>query len=140
LKRGDVLISSIGFGSIGKIQVFDKEGMFGTVSEVTVVRQNEFNPYYLAAFLPSQFGQMQIERYITGATGQLHLKPTDVERFYVPRLPNKQQLFFERINKEAKIAKAKALDLLEAAKRAVEIAIEDGERAALVYLAQTEAV
>jgi hypothetical protein len=31
LERGDVLISSIGFGSIGKVQVFDNAGTFGTV-------------------------------------------------------------------------------------------------------------
>ena len=36
----------------------------------------------------------------------------------------------------AKAAKARAASLLEAAKRAVEIAIEDGEPAAMVYLDQ----
>ena len=44
LKKGDVLISSIGFGSIGKIQVFDKELSYGTVSEVTVVSQRKLGP------------------------------------------------------------------------------------------------
>ena len=46
LRKEDVLISSIGFGSIGKVQVFDKEGRYGTVSEVTVVRQGKLNPFY----------------------------------------------------------------------------------------------
>ena len=53
LEKGDVLISSIGFGSIGKVQVFDKPGTYGTVSEVTVVRQSKLNPHYLAFFLRS---------------------------------------------------------------------------------------
>lgn len=138
LKRGDVLISSIGFGSIGKVQVFDKGGRYGTVSEVTVVRQDVFNPYYLTAFLRSQFGQMQIERYITGATGQLHLKPSDVERFYVPRLPCEKQVVFEEVYKAGRDAKARAIAQLDAAKRAVEIAIEEGEPAAIAYLGQAE--
>ncbi len=64
LERGDVLISSIGFGSIGKVQVFDKLGIFGTVSEVTVVRQAELDPYFLAAILQSRPGKVQIERWI----------------------------------------------------------------------------
>lgn len=65
LHLGDVLISSIGFGSIGKVQVFDKTGIYGTVSEVTVVRQRQINPYYLAFFLRSSIGQMQLEQHIT---------------------------------------------------------------------------
>lgn len=138
LKRGDVLISSIGFGSIGKVQVFDKAGAYGTVSEVTVVRQSHFNPYFLTAFFRSQLGQMQIERYITGATGQLHLKPRDVERFYVPDLPPTKQMEFEEIYRAAGAAKARGKALLEAAKRAVEIAIEDGEPAAMAYLDQAD--
>ncbi|VEP13980.1 Restriction endonuclease S subunit [Hyella patelloides LEGE 07179] len=36
LKKYDVCISSIGFGSIGKVQLFDRDDKFATVSEVTV--------------------------------------------------------------------------------------------------------
>ncbi|MCB1874813.1 MAG: restriction endonuclease subunit S [Chromatiales bacterium] len=134
LKKGDVLISSIGFGSIGKVQVFDKEGRFGTVSEVTVVRQSKYNPYYLAAFFRSMPGQMQIERYITGATGQLHLYPRDVSKFWVPVLPKYQQNAFEVLAKQSDVKRNNASHLLDAAKRAVEIAIERNESAALNYL------
>lgn len=134
LEKGDVLISSIGFGSIGKVQVFDKEGRYGTVSEVTVIRQRQINPYYLAAFLRSKAGQMQIERHITGATGQLHLYPRDVATFWIPLLSADDQAEFERYAKQARAAKQRAAQLLDAAKRAVEIAIEDSEAAALAYL------
>lgn len=136
LERGDVLISSIGFGSIGKVQVFDKPGRYGTVSEVTVIRQKKLNPYYLAAFFRSHLGQMQIERYITGATGQLHLYSKSVAKFWVPLIPERAQLEFERQAKSAADARTHAADLLEAAKRAVEIAIEQSEAAALAYLAK----
>lgn len=134
LKHGDVLISSIGFGSIGKVQVFDKPGRYGTVGEVTVIRQETVNPYFLAAFFRSHHGQMQIEQAITGATGQLHLYPKDVAKFWIPRLPDKQQADFESHAKTATISKQRATQLLDVAKRAVEIAIEDSEAAALAYL------
>ncbi len=138
LKKGDVLISSIGFGSIGKVQVFDKEGSYGTVSEVTVVRQRKLNPFYLAAYLRSEVGQLQINRYITGATGQLHLSPRDVEKFFVPILPTDKQVEFERIYNSARQLKVSSGQLLDAAKRAVEIATENGENAAMVFLDQVE--
>lgn len=87
LRYNDILISSIGQGSIGKVQLFRHEGDFGTVSEVTVVRvTSDDKPAFVAAFLASKFGQAQIERYITGATGQLHLYPGDVDKILIPRL------------------------------------------------------
>ncbi len=134
LQRGDVLISSIGFGSIGKVQVFDKPGRYGTVSEVTVLRQKELNPYYVAAFLRSRFGQMMIERYITGATGQLHLYAKDVAKIFVPVLPSDKQAVFEQQAKAALAAKLEAQALLARAQRAVEVAIEQGEPAAMKLL------
>ena len=73
----------------------DLRGRYGTVSEVTVVRQKRFNPHYITAFLRSVAGQMQIERFITGATGQLHLYGRDVSKFWVPVVPSGVQLEFE---------------------------------------------
>lgn len=86
LQSGDILISSIGQGSIGKIQLFRHGGVFATVSEVTVVRApDELGPV-VAAFLSSKYGQVQIARYVTGATGQLHLYPSDVDRIVLPEI------------------------------------------------------
>ena len=79
LKPGDVLISSIGEGSIGKVQVFQDATQSATVSEVSVIRSSSYNPYALAAFLRSKYGYLQLERRITGSTGQLHLYPKDIE-------------------------------------------------------------
>ena len=134
LSPGDVLISSIGFGSIGKVQVFDKPGRYGTVSEVTVVRQTEVNSYFLTIFLRSPLGQMQIAQYITGATGQLHLYPRDVKKIIVPLIPSDVQLECEKLVLAGYAARARAKSLLETAKRAVEIAIEQDEAAGLALL------
>jgi type I restriction enzyme M protein len=134
LERGDVLISSIGFGSIGKVQVFDKPGTYGTVSEVTVIRQQKLDPYFLAAFLRSKPGQVQIERWITGATGQLHLYPRDVKRIMVPLGDTGLQQSMRQAAEDARRTRRKAAELLEAAKHAVEIAIEQNEAAALRFL------
>jgi len=134
LARGDVLISSIGFGSIGKVQVFDRPEPHATVSEVTIIRQSALNPYFLAMFLQSIGGQLQIERYITGATGQLHLYPRNVSQFLVPTADADFQKQCEEAHVQAAEARDESKALLEKAKRAVEIAIEHGEEAAGQYL------
>lgn len=134
LERGDVLISSIGFGSIGKVQVFDKAGTFGTVSEVTVIRQQRLDPYFVAAFLRSKPGQAQIERWITGATGQLHLYSRDVRRIMIPLVDKGLQRSMRSAAEEVRRSRHKATELFQAAKRAIEIAIEQDEDAALQYL------
>ncbi len=134
LKRGDVLISSIGFGSIGKVQVFDKPEPHGTVGEVTVLRQNVLNPYFVAAFLRSPIGQLMIERYITGATGQQHLYAKDVAKIFIPVLDEKTQVEFQRAAQAARAARREAKELLARAQHAVELAIEQDEKTALVSL------
>lgn len=134
LKRGDVLISSIGFGSIGKVQVFDKAGAFATVSEVTVIRQKRVNPYYLHFYLRSPAGQTQINRYITGATGQLHLYPKDVGNILVPIVSPELENDLQSMFMEARKLKKQSRALLDTAKRGVEIAIEQDEATALTWM------
>jgi hypothetical protein len=87
LKAGDVLISSIGMGSIGKISlVIDPTG-FCTVSEVTILRDSTVPPEYLWAYLSTKEGQSQIEREVTGATGQQHLLKSKVQGILIPPPP-----------------------------------------------------
>lgn len=89
LQTGDVLISSIGMGSIGKVSlVMDAMGMI-TVSEVTVLRNSSIAPEFLFTYLRSEPGQRQINREITGATGQQHLLKDKVARIVIPPPPEK---------------------------------------------------
>jgi len=120
LQPGDVLISSIGFGSIGKVQVFNSPARHTTVNEVTVVRQRALNPYYLRTFLASPLGQIQIGSWVTGATGQLHLNPKDVMKIVVPMVAPTVQAQFETLYVEAQRLKLEAVELLAAAQRRVE--------------------
>ena len=102
LLKNDILISSIGRGSIGKVNIFTGgDNRFGTVSEVTVIRKTKVNPFYLWAFLRSKFGQFQIRREITGSTGQLHLNTGNVENILVPVINNKLIKVFENLYKKA---------------------------------------
>ncbi len=77
---------------------------------------------------------MQLDRFITGATGQLHFYARDVARVFVPVIPEKQQLQFQNLFEPAHAARVRARELLDRSKRAVEIAIEQDEKAARDFL------
>ena len=122
LKKGDILISSIGMGSIGKISLVINPANLITVSEVTILRDAKISPEYLFAYLASSIGQSQIEREITGATGQQHLLKSKVGRILVPSVPNRLEATLQDMlghahwKKEAgRIAHAEAEALLESA-------------------------
>jgi len=122
LQKGDVLISSIGMGSIGKISlVVDPTNMI-TVSEVTVLRNAQVPPEFLFAYLASPTGQSQIEREITGATGQQHLLKSKAARILIPGVPDGiekplQAAVSEAYNRQeaARLAYTEAEALLESA-------------------------
>ncbi len=118
-----MLISSIGFGSIGKVQAFDKSYKCATVSEVTIIRDHPFQSYYLQVLLQSLVGQLQFDRYTSGATGQLHLYPQDVEKMLLPAIDFEIQEQVADLVSKSKDAKKEAKNLLEEAKRMVEEAV-----------------
>jgi type I restriction enzyme M protein len=124
LQRGDILISSIGWGSIGKVATFVHPERMVTVSEVSVIRQTELEPFALQIFLQSPLGQLQLERRITGSTGQLHLYPRDIATVVVPRLVPSIQRKIADLVIQSWEARQKARQLLEEAKHKVEAIIE----------------
>ncbi len=101
LKTGDVLISSIGMGSIGKVGIVLEQANFVTVSEVSVLRNSSVSPELLFAYLSTPKGQAQIERQITGATGQQHLLKSKVEKIIIPKVGSSIQ---ESVKKRVTLA------------------------------------
>ncbi|KKM17493.1 hypothetical protein LCGC14_1675210 [marine sediment metagenome] len=122
LRRGDILISSIGMGSIGKISLVVDATDLITVSEVTILRDATIPPELLFTYLASSTGQSQIEREITGATGQQHLLKSKVGRILIPAalndigsaLRNMVQETYER-QEAGRVAYTAAESLLESA-------------------------
>jgi len=90
LKKGDVLVSAIGLGSIGKVSlVVDPIGLV-TVPEVIVLRPKENFELGagIYAFFRTTLGKRLIDREVTGATGQQHLLRTKMQSVLVPTLPD----------------------------------------------------
>lgn len=135
IHTGDVLINGTGVGTIGRSSAYLHEESAIPDNHVTILRPNEeLDPVYLAMYLNSIAGQYQVEQRLRGSSGQIELYPNDIAEFRVWLAPKSLQQSIREQVEQSFAEKQKATLLLDAAKRAVEIAIEDSEATALAYL------
>lgn len=93
----------------------------------------KINNDYLALALNSSYCKAQIERMSGGAI-IAHLKPESAMKIKIPMLSDKkQEQLAEKVSDALRLRK-EAKDLLEKAKRAIEIFVEKDEKEALKYL------
>ncbi|MGB0127684.1 MAG: hypothetical protein WBP72_08595, partial [Rhodocyclaceae bacterium] len=132
---GDVLINGTGVGTIGRAAAFLHAVPALPDNHVTVLRPRQgIDPVYLAVFLNSIGGQLQVDQRLRGSSGQIELYPSDIADFQVWLAPEAFQLRIRDQVLESFAHRQQAARLLDASKRAVEIAIEDSEAAALASL------
>ncbi|HLE75096.1 MAG TPA: N-6 DNA methylase [Candidatus Bathyarchaeia archaeon] len=101
LKQKDLLITSTGVGTIGRVAILNKDIGCMTDGHVTVIRimdQTKMIPNFLAHYLRSIFGQIQMERYTVGSTGQTELNDSDIKLIKI--------LYPEDISEQSKILEA----------------------------------
>ena len=85
VEKGDILVSSTGLVSLGKIDVYDRNAPAMVDGHISIIRlKNGYDPYFVAYFLRSIFGKLQFERWCTGSSGQIELQPYDLEKFIIP--------------------------------------------------------
>ena len=135
IQNNDVLLNGTGVGTIGRAAPYLFEHHALPDNHVTVIRPDGIDPIYLSVFLNSTLGQLQIEQLIKGSSGQIELYPDDIAKIIVWDAPTAVQTAVRTSLLAAKALEARSRALLSAAKRAVEIAIEDSEAAALAFLA-----
>lgn len=108
----------------------------GAILHLTVKSQKVL-PDYLTLVLNSLIVQMQAERDAGGSIIQ-HWKPSEIEEVLVPILPlETQQVICDKICESFQL-RNKSKKILEKAKTAVEIAIEQGEEKVIDYLRKCE--
>lgn len=133
-KKNTILFSKD--GSVGIAYKLERDEDIitsGALLHLTVKNTSEVLPDYLTLVLNSPVVQMQAERDSNGAIIQ-HWKPSEIENVIVPVLDmDKQKELAEMVQKSFALRR-QSKQLLEYAKRAVEIAIEQGEDAALAWL------
>jgi len=86
LKKDDIVLTSTGDGTIGRADIFDGEREAMPDGHVTILRVKEayrIEPIFLPYYLQSVYGQTQIERGITGSTGQTELTEPNIRAIQV---------------------------------------------------------
>lgn len=135
IQPGDVVMNGTGVGTIGRAAPYLHN--FGAVPDnhVTILKPKPgMDAVYLSVFINSLAGQMQVAQRLRGSSGQIELYPNDIARFMVWDAPEEVQASIRQLVIQSFEAKQRATQLLDAAKRAVEIAIEESEDAALAHL------
>ncbi len=85
LHRNDILISSTGTGSTGRVDIYDEDAPAITDGHVTVVRlKPTIDPYYVLAYLRCEYGRRQLLRMERGTSGQIELYAEDIQELLVP--------------------------------------------------------
>jgi type I restriction enzyme, S subunit len=133
-KKDTILFSKD--GSVGEAYCLEKDANFITSSAIlhlTVKNSNFINTEYLTLVLNSKVVQMQAERDAGGSI-ILHWRIEEIKNCVIPILNFVQQTQITELVKESFALKTRSQHLLESAKRAVEMAIEDSEEAALAWL------
>jgi hypothetical protein len=118
-------------------QIAPEQDGYVCSSGFVVVKPKDIAPEVLLTYLRLPVICELLDLY---ASASMYPAITDADIFNLP-LPNISDEVAEEVTRnvqEAKAAKASAANMLDAAKRAVEIAIEDGEPAAMAFLDQAE--
>lgn len=139
LQAGDVLVSRS--GSLAVTAVVEPEWKDALISSHLIrlrIQDAKIDPYYLALFLGSVPGKMQIQQRSNGGV-QPEISQPALKSIVVPIPPASVQQEIKYLVLSAQKLRDASNDLLEAAKRAVEIAIEQDEAAGLAYLAAQNA-
>ena len=99
LRKGDVLITSTGEGTIGRMDIYPYDELAIADGEIIILRVLPgVTPAFLLELLRSEYGQIRMLRHVSGSTGQTHLMPEYVRDMDIPvPAPDLQQSIVERM-------------------------------------------
>jgi len=132
-KQGDFLLTKDATPGIAYVVKEQIEGIISSGILRLQINDSEINKEYLALCINSIVGKMQVERDCGGSV-ILHWKPEQVKRLQIPLLPLFTQQKIASLVQQSHEARRKAKELLEIAKRVIEIAIEENEKKAQEYI------
>ena len=83
--ENDILITSTGEGTIGRMDRYPFQEVAIADGHVTVARlRSNVNVQYVIEFLRSEFGQIQMLRFVSGSTGQTELLVEHIKKLLLP--------------------------------------------------------
>lgn len=131
-RKGDILISMS--GTIGNSALIEDEIEMCCVNQrILAITTQNIDKQYLMLFLNSIAGELQINRIGAGGV-QINISARDVLNLQIPLLPLQTQQQISQKVVESKENDKTSKTLLETAKKAVEMAIEENEELAMKFV------
>ena len=130
----------MGVGSLGRFSYVEKEiENCTTDGTLRIFRakpefKNKNIEIPCLLFLTSRFGQELIYKYVIGSTGIISISKENVENLIFPKVSNIIAKQVTDLVIESQHLKTESEKLLEVAKKAVEMAIEENEIKALKFI------
>jgi len=133
VKEGDIVTARV--GTLGIFGTIDKNLHNSIYSDNVLCFRlpNTLNPYVYTLFLNSKYNKLLIDRLARGSVQQ-RLNQETLKNLFIPIIDHSIQTQIEEKIKESFNLKEKSKQLLEVAKKAVEIAIEQNEDIAMEYI------
>lgn len=132
VEPNEIVIAVTG-ATIGKTAINNTNINIAISGDLVAIKPSTNTPEYILVVLSSPFIQEYCKRYTTGATNG-HFNITDVKTLPIPNINQKIQDKITLKVRESFNLKTQSEALLNKAKRAVEMAIESGEEAAMAYI------
>jgi len=133
--ENDILISMS--GTIGNSCKIPK-GIKAVVNQrIMKITPKNFNNEVLPLLINSVIGEFQLNRIGTGGV-QTNISSTDIRKIFIPKIIENKQQQIANLIEQSFTLKKQSKHLLEVAKRAVEIAIEENEEVAIEWIINNE--
>lgn len=142
VKNKDVLFASMGVGSLGKTNIyynFENNNEFIIDSTLKIFRKKingSISPELLEAYLHTQIAQELIYQNVVGSSGIISVYESYLQELPIPIINNSVEQKIVKNIKTAHLLYYQSKQLLEIAKRGVEIAIEQDENIATNWINQ----
>ena len=120
LRKGDILIASTGYVSMGKVDVYERDKPAMADGHISILRVNtEYDPYFVAYYLRCHLGQIQFDKWWSGSSGQIEIQSEDLGEFLIPESSD-DGIPLDKQKEIAKEIAEKLKELLEMEKQANE--------------------
>lgn len=103
VNKGDVLLASTGFASLGKLALYSDELPALASVDLLILEfdKKKADPRFFVYFMRTALGFFQMEREFTGATNQIHFYPEQASSLLVPDISKeKQKAMADEIDRE----------------------------------------
>ena len=135
-KEGDIIISQMGtVGNCGVVSREQENWVFASFTiRIRIADKSKYDPYFVALYIETIAKPYYLMRNIAQASVRQNTDLPTIKQMPISNLPfEKQQQISQKIIESFNLSK-QSKHLLECAKRAVEIAIEQDEQTAIDYI------